>query len=267
MVYRILAEDRKPVIAKLRELVGDRLIYTRVPRCAYEVDGISVEKDGTVIAREDADMELINTLESEGFIEWVPGYEEPADTSEEAATPHINISLPIANHTGSSLRNLVYAIYARGSLLSKATGGTFKVHRELIDKLKAAEPEDVKEIIGDGIMLQGVQITRDQVIFTGFPETDDPKTVQIFMQLAASINKAALEQKRIQAKKVQDENEKYALRTWMVRIGMGGAQYKEARNWLLKDLTGSSAFRTEAEKERWLKRLKERKEARHAVSE
>ncbi len=267
MVYKILSESRKDVIAKLRELVGDRLVYTRLPRCAYEVDGISVEKDGTVVAEEGADMELIGTLESEGLIGSEAGIEEPIDTAEEEASPQISISLPIANHDGNSLRNLVCAIYSRGNLLSKATGGCFRVQKELADDIKAADPEAVRETIGDGHLMQGVKITQDQVIFTGFPETEDPKTLQIFMQLAAAINKAALGQKRIQARKVQDENEKYALRTWLVRIGMGGPEYKEARNWLLKDLKGSSAFRTEAEKERWLKRLKERKEAKHAVSE
>ncbi len=267
MVYRVLAESRKPLIERLRELVGDRLVYTRVPRCAYEVGGISVEKDGTVVTGEGADMELIEKLESEGFIEWRSGTEEQCGTDGEGTLPRISISLPAGDHTGNSLRNLVYTIYSRGTLLSRATGGSFRVNKELVDNLKGADPDAVMEIIGDGTLMQGVKMTRDQIIFTGFPETEDPKTLQIFMQLAAAINRSAIRQKRIQPKKIQDENEKYALRTWMVRIGMGGQEYKDARNRLLKDLTGSSAFRTEEEKERWLKRLKERKEAKHEVSE
>ena len=64
----------------------------------------------------------------------------------------------------------------------------------------------------------------------------------------------ALTQKRVQAKKVDETNEKYALRIWLVRLNLNGDECKEDRKILMEKLTGHTAFRTEAEKEKWTKR-------------
>jgi hypothetical protein len=79
------------------------------------------------------------------------------------------------------------------------------------------------------------------------------------------MNKQALDQKRIQAKVVSDENEKYALRIWLTRLGMNGPEYKEARGVLMENLTGNSAFRTKAEEEKWKARQAKKREAAKAA--
>ena len=62
MRFTILADDRKEVRAKLEELTGERAAYTRMPRCAFILRGIAVEKNGEVTTEEGADMELIRKL-------------------------------------------------------------------------------------------------------------------------------------------------------------------------------------------------------------
>ena len=47
----------------------------------------------------------------------------------------VQISFPLAGHTASSLTNLICMIHTRGSLLSKATRGTFHVDKELVDQI------------------------------------------------------------------------------------------------------------------------------------
>ncbi len=277
MVYRILAETRKPVIAKLRELVGERLTYTFVPRCAYVIDGITVEKDRTIVTEEDADMDIINALISDGLIVSdgdsadTEETDEAEETIEDPETDIISgsISLPIKGHTGNSLRNLVFTAYARGSLLSKATGGHFGASQELVEKLKEMETpavEAVIEAVRETSGLDGIELDREKVSFTGFPPFSETGEAEVFMQLVEVINRVAQEQKRIQPKEVSEENEKYAFRTWMVRIGMGGAKFKEARKRLLRDLSGNGAFRTDADREKWNQKMKARKEAGHEVS-
>ena len=81
------------------------------------------------------------------------------------------------------------------------------------------------------------------------------------------MNKQAMDQKRIQAKAVNEENEKYALRIWLTRLGMNGPEYKEARKILMANLSGHCAFRTDAEKERWLQRQAEKREAQKKTEE
>ena len=68
------------------------------------------------------------------------------------------------------------------------------------------------------------------------------------------------EQKRIQAKVVNDDNEKYAFRIWLLRIGMNGGEYKVSRKTLMENLSGHTAFRTKDEEDRWKARQKEKRE-------
>ena len=80
------------------------------------------------------------------------------------------------------------------------------------------------------------------------------------------MTKQALDQKRIQAKVVNEENEKYALRIWLTRLGMNGPEFKTTRKILMENLTGHSAFRTEAEKERWMEKQAAKRKAAKEVS-
>ena len=60
-------------------------------------------------------------------------------------------------------------------------------------------------------------------------------------------------------------NEKYAMRIWLVRIGMDGDEFKQTRKILMEKLTGHSAFRTAADAEKAkVKAQKKRDELRAA---
>ena len=72
-------------------------------------------------------------------------------------------------------------------------------------------------------------------------ETDEEKTA--FKELIILMNQYAKTLKRASYKQAQDDNPKYALRTWLIRIGMNGPEYKQTRKTLLKNLEGSGAFR------------------------
>ena len=67
-------------------------------------------------------------------------------------------------------------------------------------------------------------------------------------------------QKRISPQQCVEENEKYYMRVWLIRLGFGGKDGKEVRNTLLANLKGHTAFRTEAEIERAKERNKARKQ-------
>ncbi|MCD8329909.1 MAG: hypothetical protein LUC27_04360, partial [Lachnospiraceae bacterium] len=57
-------------------------------------------------------------------------------------------------------------------------------------------------------------------------------------------------QKRIQPKEKHADNEKYAFRIWLVRMEMGGDEYKKTRKLLMENLSGHTAFRTPEAAER-----------------
>ena len=288
---KILGE-RKAAAARLAELTGERAVYTKMPRCAYEVGPFAIERDGTVTASESTDLAPLRTLAQEGLLE---GWEEPVKESaaataeavteaqedngigdgteaQEAAsetqvepaennTPDaLTISLPLTGHTVNSLRNLVTMIYSRGALLSKATGGSFGCTPAQVEALKdCITVESVREKISPDLI--GLTITDDSITFT-FPATDDAEKVQAFTQLSAQMNKAAKAAKRVMAKKTDTANEKYIFRIWLLALGMGGDEFKTARRVLLAPLSGNAAFKDAAMEQRW----KEKQAAKRAFS-
>ena len=196
------------------------------------------------------------------------------DAAETASFPmDARISFPLSRHTAASLINLICMIHTRGPLISKATGGTFHVDRDLVDDIldrhTFLRSEEliafVQEWDGSENALQGITFEEDKVIFDGFRDVRDAEHLQTFTKLAAAMNKMAQTQKRVQAKDVDDSNEKYSLRVWLVRLGLNGAEYKAERKILMKNLTGHAAFRTPADEEKWKARQQVKRDALRAV--
>ncbi len=179
------------------------------------------------------------------------------------------ISLPMGAHTGVSLRNLVNMIYSRGPLLSKAIGGNFHVAKELAEVLQDDSCTAAVQVFLKTLTdyteahggMEGLKITEEQISFTGFPVPADKAHADAFCQLAAMMNGMALSQKRIQAKEVNTDNEKYAFRIWLLRLGMNGDDYKSTRKVLMENLGGHAAFRTPEEAEKAKAKNKAKREA------
>lgn len=274
--------ERKAAAARLAEITGERAVYTKMPRCAYLIGPFAIERDGSVTASENTDLAPLSTLAQEGLLEgWEEPVEETTEEAQEATTEAedtaqadgtetaiepletateaqesanwpdaLTISLPLTGHTENSLRNLVTMVYSRGSLISKATGGTFSCTITQVDALKdcITIPDLLDRITPD---LTGLDFSDGKVSFTGFPFTEDADRVKAFTQLAAQMNKLAKEQKRTMAKTVDATNEKYIFRIWLLALGMGGDEFKTARRVLLHPLTGSAAFKDQAMEDRW----------------
>lgn len=285
-------EERKVLVRRLGELTGIAPHYTKVPRCAYEIGAYTVERDGSLTVEEDAaESGILATLKEEGLIKDTEGIleaspEENAEAAQQEQTEEMMpeeetpdtareeplemaISLPMGGHTGNSLRNLVNMIYSRGPLLGKATGGNFHVEKELVDALQEDSciatvqgflktMTDYTEAHGG---IEGLKITEEQISFTGFPVPADKAHADAFCHMAALMNGMALSQKRIQAKEVNTDNEKYAFRIWLLRLGMNGDDYKSTRKALMENLGGHAAFRTPEEAEKAKVKNKAKREA------
>ena len=194
--------------------------------------------------------------------------ETPEPTEDADAPDSLTISLPMAHHSVDSLRRLINLIYSRGPLLSKSTDGAFGCNKELLTALDEAGIVNMEELIsmvGEHGGLTGLTFDDGKVNFTGFPMTDDPDRSKAFMQLASLMNKHAIEMKRIQAKEVNDENEKYAFRIWLLRLGMNSDEYKTTRKVLMQNLSGHTAFRTKAEEEKWKARQQAKRDELRAA--
>lgn len=221
-----------------------------------------------------------NTVEDDAT-ENEPDAEEPeseeqpeAEDQPEEVPLDLELAFPVSQHNGVTLRNLVNLLFSRGKLIGKATGGHFHVEEGLVEKLKDDSCTfaimNFINAVSDyetehGAALEGLKITTEKVTFTGFPTAPDHEHLTAFAQLAVLMNQQAISQNRIQAKDVNDENEKYALRTWLLRLGMNGPDFKETRKILMENLSGHAAFRTDEEAQKFLAREKAKRDALKAA--
>ena len=83
----------------------------------------------------------------------------------------------------------------------------------------------------------------DRVTFAWFPWTGDSDEGIAYSTFIDMLTKHLKEQKRVNASKTQTDNPKFAMRVFLIRLGMVGNEYKAARKILLRNLEGSSAFR------------------------
>ncbi len=220
--------ERKALVKTISEITGAAAVYKFVPTCAYEIDYFTVTKDGALEFDDRADSEEIESLLEQlaecGFTAADSGEEETAEKVSEDAVAEPqgeNIGLTVAIPLDKvAVGNLTKLLDAKGSLIKKALG--------------------IAEL--------PIEITEDAVSFPWFSLSPDLDSAKAYTDFIAALCKMSKEQKRINATEKQVTNEKYAFRCFLLRLGFIGAEYKADRKILLKNLTGSSAFKTAKEK-------------------
>ena len=290
--FNIEKSQRKALAQKIGEMIGAEVEYLGVPSCAYEIDFFTLSKDAVLSFSDRSDTDIVekvlNGLADAGYdSETVTPPEgtdaAEADEPEEAdAEPEPNsgfplnasISFSLADHTVQSLTNLICMIHSRGPLISKATGGNFSADKTLADEIGKHEFRSVHELIAfirewdeTNPPLTGISFDSDKLTFDGFGQAADADHVQTFMKLAGAMNNMALTQQRVQAKDVDDSNEKYSLRVWLIRLGLNGNDCKADRKRLMENLSGHTAFRNDAERERWEAKQKAKRDAQNNEEE
>ncbi len=90
-----------------------------------------------------------------------------------------------------------------------------------------------------------IQIPDDQrIAFPWFSIETDSDTATAYTQFIAALCKTAKEKKRVTAKAPEAfENEKFAMRVWLIGLGMIGAEFGAARKLMMRNLSGDSGWR------------------------
>ncbi len=181
----------------------------------------------------------------------------------------IHIHLDGSNHTPNSIKNFINIIASKNDLLYKALEVKAdraryckKLDGRLIAEMKQKDPKTLDEIAD--IWYGGYYESRTRryhnsryhflnlhsfftrhhtVELRGFNSTLHAGKIRSFVVLALALNNQALTQKRASSKQNQAENEKFAMRTYLNRIGLIGDEFKNCREHLTKALDGCSAWR------------------------
>ncbi len=249
------AANRKDVVKAVSGILGEPSKYLGVPTCAYQIGNCTIDKKGAVETEDEKTAELVTAgLTEQGFI----GSPEPeADET--------TVSIPLDGMSAEGLKNLIFLTHSKQYLINRAFAEeVFRVPAELAEALGGTEVPDAETFLqtfqshAEGC--RGISFQDGKITFT-LPTAGDPDMIKAFTHLTAAMVRQAKEQKRISPKETIEENEKYYMRIWLLRLGFGGAEGKEARNLLLRNLKGNAAFRTEANKERWKEARRNEKEA------
>lgn len=233
--------DRKPFVKALEEITGAKAVYMRTPTYAYMVDYFIVTREGNLTFNDMADSEeierILAELDQRGFHSDGSEYDEPQteidceepleecppayrlpETEPQGETVGLTVAMPLDKVLVGNLTNL---LEAKGSLIKKALG---------ISELP-------------------IIIDEEKISFPWFTEGLDVDTAKAYTDFIAALCKMSREQKRISNTEKTVENEKYAFRCFLLRLGFVGDEYKTDRKILLKNLTGSSAFKSGMKKE------------------
>lgn len=215
--YNATGPDRKELVQTISKLLGIKPVYKGMPTSAYEVGTITVAKDGTVVYDERTDQD---TIEAIIIALAAAGFHAETGTDKEEGPTGVAIQMPLSIFTESQLQNLYDLVAAKGSLIKKALG--------------------VSEL--------PINIESKKLDFPWFPKYESPDEVKAYMHLVTALCDMARNQKRITAKEKEVDNDKYAFRCFLLRLGFIGDEYKAERKVLLRNLSGSSAFKSGAKK-------------------
>lgn len=231
--FHVTGADRKALVTAMGEILEARPKYLGMPTAAYEVDYFRIDKNGTVEFDDRADSgeieNLFDRLAERGFSgerqeaatdapkETAANDTAETDTASQGENVRLTVAMPLES---ANIDNLKKLLEAKGGLIKKAFG---------IDELS-------------------VEVDEEKISFPWFSEMDSD-TARACTNFISALCKMSREQKRITATEKAVDNEKYAFRCFLLRLGFIGEEYRADRKILLKNLKGSSAFKRGAKKE------------------
>ena len=253
--YNVTGNQRKRLADYISGFMGTEKKYLGAPTFAYQIGYLTVSKDGAVSFEDrgyNSDIDaLMAELEGQGFhtedaiakadtaeLEATSGGDaaqpdeaqastepEAAPAEDEATDPSgygLTVSIPADTLGPDALVNLTSLLTVKGRLIRKALG---------VEALP-------------------VEVTPDIISFPWFGNRDlDADEVKTYTHLIAALCDMARNQKRITAKEKSTDNDKYAFRCFLLRLGFIGAEFKDERKILLRNLFGNSAFKSGSREE------------------
>lgn len=222
--YNVTGAKRKELVKVIADATGAKAEYKFMPTCNYEIDYFTVTKDVTLLFDDRADSEeveqVLEAIAAAGFeCEAHDGEErtteeesKATDTAPQEETVGLTVGIPLDK---VAVGNLTKLLDAKGGLIKKALG---------VDVLP-------------------IEIQKDRVAFPWFPELPDADAVKAYTHFITALCEMSKNAKRVTVTEKKVDNEKYAFRCFLLRLGFIGSEYKTERKILLKNLTGSSAFK------------------------
>lgn len=219
--FNVKGESRKAMVTAIEKEIGGKARYLGVPSCAYEIGNYTVGRNGELEFGDFDDIDGVAPIVDACVMatgitpaEWEGN--KDAEETEAEGVMELTVTIPF---TKVNVGNLTSLLEAKGSLIKDALGIT-----------------DLR-----------FEMNEDSVSFPWFSKVE-PEEAMTYTKFITAICEMTMKQKRITAKPKENENEKYAFRCFLLRLGFIGDEYKADRKLLLSKLNGSSAFKSGAKK-------------------
>jgi len=214
--YNVSGNERKKVVKLISEITEVPSKYLGVPSCAYQVGPYHIGKDGELTfdseVGQDDIKSLMKKLLDAGF---EAEMDEPAPAETEPEETGLIIQIPKDSLSNEDLEKLAKLLEAKGNLIMKALN---------VDALP-------------------IEADEERISFPWFSKLPNPDEIKAYSQFITKLCEMAKTQKRITVKEKEVDNEKYAFRCFLLRLGFIGEELKTHRKILLQNLSGSSDFK------------------------
>lgn len=183
----------------------------------------------------------------------------------------MHVHVDASNHTPRSLKNALTIMYAKEDILFKALNVQTSREMDYCQKVRRTVLEDIRKLPSNNMSMEQVKriwyeggdgsychydatryhalnlhavFSKGTLEWRCFESTLHAGKVRANITLALAISAQAINQQKTQMKKTPvSENPCFTFRTFLLRLGLIGPEYKNVRDHLLSNLEGSRAWR------------------------
>jgi hypothetical protein len=247
--YNVTGPKRKSLVEAMSQEMNSPAKYLGAPTFAYEVGNYHIDRNGLLEGEDNPglvaallglhdfkavseeydtplpevepvpeDLQIPYEAALGGSISPYKDYEEPPfnDSALQEEVDSLTIEMPRADFTDAAIENLKRLVESKETLIKKAL-----------------DTDSVPVIVEEEI-----------ISFPWFRGERNSDEIKAYTHFIAALCEIAKTLKRVNAREKDVENEKYAFRCFLLRLGFIGPEYKAERKILMSKLTGSSAFRS-----------------------
>ena len=264
ITFDLSGRTRKELVKAISEITGERAIYKFMPTSAFEIGFFTVTREGRLEFPNRSDTEIVEQvlegLSERGYTVISSYYDngksaietdnEPtAETATQPDTAAVTETEKVSEET-----EIMAQCETQGNTFPTVESNgidrfSISMSRDFFDERTLNKLDRTIENKGELFKMAfktndlSYKVTDDQVTFDWFPFIGEEGEGLAYSSFIDLLTKSLKEQKRVNASKAQTENPKFAMRVYLIKLGMVGDEYKQTRKILLRHLAGSSAFR------------------------
>jgi hypothetical protein len=272
--FEFFGMTRKEAAESIAEQFGSRAYYTGNHYYTTDNKGRKwkVVRDGSINATSGDPCEMVTPIlkyeDIETLQEIMRRLRSKGAKTNQSCGIHIHVGAD--QHNAKSLKNLMNIFYSKQDMIYRSlevlsyreSQYAMKLKDEKIGLLKKEKPQTLRDMgeIWYGGKIEDNQMKYNSTRYHGlnlhnvwygstiefrlFNSTTHAGKAKAYIQFCLAMSALAINSRSASSKQTVSDNEKYTFRTWLLRLGLIGDEFKTCRTHMLANLEGNSAWRT-----------------------